>query len=102
MGSTTRASTATCPTWRRWRASEARNAPLQCVVSTSCYNRNRMNQVYKNLALFMVIGLIVILLFPVFSTSQQGGQESPIFSELLRHVGLGRIGSVTNGHGRGT
>ena len=36
-----------------------------------------MNQVYKNLALFMVIGLIVILLFTVFSTSQQGGQESP-------------------------
>jgi hypothetical protein len=34
-----------------------------------------MNQVYKNLALFMVIGLIVILLFTVFSTSQQGGQE---------------------------
>ncbi|HEU5194129.1 MAG TPA: ATP-dependent metallopeptidase FtsH/Yme1/Tma family protein, partial [Methylomirabilota bacterium] len=54
-----------------------------------------MNQVYKNLALFMVIGLIVILLFTVFSTSQQGGQESPNFSEFLRHVELGRVESVT-------
>jgi cell division protease FtsH len=54
-----------------------------------------MNQVYKNLALFMVIGLIVILLFTVFSTSQQGGQESPNFSEFLRAVEMGRVESVT-------
>ena len=54
-----------------------------------------MNQVYKNLALFMVIGLIVILLFTVFSTSQQGGQESPNFSEFLRAVESGRVESVT-------
>ena len=54
-----------------------------------------MNQVYKNLALFMVIGLIVILLFTVFSTSQQGGQESPNFSEFLRAVEAGRVESVT-------
>jgi hypothetical protein len=33
-----------------------------------------MNQVYKNLALWMVIGLIVILLFTVFSNTQPGGQ----------------------------
>jgi len=54
-----------------------------------------MNQVYKNLALFMVIGLIVILLFTVFSTSQQGGQESPNFSEFLRAVEAGRVEAVT-------
>ena len=54
-----------------------------------------MNQVYKNLALFMVIGLIVILLFTVFSTSQQGGQETPNFSEFLRAVESGRVESVT-------
>src|SRR5712691_5327609 len=53
-----------------------------------------MNQVYKNLALFMVIGLIVILLFTVFSTSQQGGQESN-FSDFLRNVELGRVETVT-------
>jgi hypothetical protein len=29
-----------------------------------------MNQVYKNLALWMVIGLIVILLFTVFQGAQ--------------------------------
>ncbi|HEX2441005.1 MAG TPA: ATP-dependent zinc metalloprotease FtsH [Methylomirabilota bacterium] len=54
-----------------------------------------MNQVYKNLALFMVIGLIVILLFTVFSTSQQGGQELPNFSEFLRAVESNRVESVT-------
>ena len=53
-----------------------------------------MNQVYKNLALFMVIGLIVILLFTVFSTSQQGGQESPNFSEFLKAIEQGRVESV--------
>src|SRR5712664_1692044 len=53
-----------------------------------------MNQVYKNLALFMVIGLIVILLFTVFSTSQQVGQESN-FSDFLRNVELGRVETVT-------
>ena len=54
-----------------------------------------MNQVYKNLALFMVIGLIVILLFTVFSTSQQGGQELPNFSEFLRAVEAGKVEAVT-------
>src|SRR5947199_168808 len=32
-----------------------------------------MHQVYKNLALWMVIGLIVVLLFTVFQGAQQGG-----------------------------
>ena len=43
----------------------------------------------------MVIGLIVILLFTVFSTSQQGGQETPNFSEFLRAVESGRVEAVT-------
>jgi len=42
--------------------------------------------VYKNLALWMVIGLIVILLFTVFQGAQQGGQEQPNFSEFLKAV----------------
>src|SRR5213596_154854 len=53
-----------------------------------------MNQVYKNLALWMVIGLIVILLFTVFQGAQQGGQEQPNFSEFLRAVDQGRVESV--------
>ena len=39
-----------------------------------------MNPFYKNLALWMVIGLIVILLFTVFQGAQQGGRAA----ELLR------------------
>src|SRR5215216_6102135 len=53
-----------------------------------------MNQVYKNLALWMVIGLIVILLFSVFQGAQQGGQEQPNFSEFLKAVEQGRVDSV--------
>src|SRR5919201_1599002 len=53
-----------------------------------------MNQVYKNLALWMVIGLIVILLFTVFQGVQQGGQEQPNFSEFLKAVEQGRVDSV--------
>src|SRR5256714_3890312 len=53
-----------------------------------------MNQVYKNLALWMVIGLIVILLFTVFQGAQQGGQEQPNFSEFLKAVEQGRVESV--------
>src|SRR5213594_2382637 len=53
-----------------------------------------MNQVYKNLALWMVIGRIVILLFTVFQGAQQGGQEQPNFSEFLKAVDQGRVDSV--------
>src|SRR3989449_5142161 len=53
-----------------------------------------MNQVYKNLALWMVIGLIVILLFTVFQGAQQGGQEQPNFSEFLKAIEQGRVDSV--------
>jgi cell division protease FtsH len=53
-----------------------------------------MNQVYKNLALWMVIGLIVILLFTVFQGAQQERQEQPNFSEFLKAVDQGRVESV--------
>ncbi len=53
-----------------------------------------MNQVYKNLALWMVIGLIVILLFTVFQGAQQSGQEQPNFSEFLKALDQGRVESV--------
>src|SRR5438552_18938885 len=53
-----------------------------------------MNQVYKNLALWMVIGLIVMLLFTVFEGTQQNGQEQPNFSDFLKAVEEGRVESV--------
>src|SRR5438445_1092246 len=53
-----------------------------------------MNQVYKNLTLLMVIGLIVILLFTVFQGTQQNGQEQPNFSDFLKAVEEGRVESV--------
>ncbi len=53
-----------------------------------------MNQVYKNLALWMVIGLIVILLFTVFQGAQQSGQDKHNFSDFLRAVEQGRVSSV--------
>ena len=54
-----------------------------------------MNPVYKNLALWMVIVLIVILLFTVFSNTQPGGQDNANFSDFLRAVEQGRVESVT-------
>ncbi|PYM83253.1 MAG: cell division protein FtsH [Candidatus Rokuibacteriota bacterium] len=53
-----------------------------------------MNRVYKNIALWMVIGLIVILLFTVFQGTQQNGQEQPNFSDFLKAVEEGRVESV--------
>ncbi len=53
-----------------------------------------VNQFYKNLALWMVIGLIVILLFNLFQSAQQGGPEQPNFSEFLKAVDQGRVDSV--------
>src|SRR2546430_15536044 len=50
-----------------------------------------MNRVYKNVALWMVIGLIVILLFTVFQGTQQNGQEQPNFSDFLKAVEQGRV-----------
>src|SRR5436309_12528209 len=53
-----------------------------------------MNQVYKNLTVLMVIGLIVILLFTVFQGTQQNDQEQPNFSDFLKAVEQGRVDSV--------
>jgi cell division protease FtsH len=54
-----------------------------------------MNPFYKNLALWMVIGLVVVLLFNVFSgLSEKGGLE-PSYSEFLKNVESGRVDTVT-------
>src|SRR5215510_3770356 len=88
--STTTGFTATCPTSPPSTASDAPHRPLGPVYN----GRAGMNQVYKNLALWMVIGLIVILLFTVFQGAQQGGQEQPNFSEFLKALDQGRVESV--------
>ena len=53
-----------------------------------------MNQVYKNLTLWMVIGLIVMLPLTVFQGTRQSGQEQPNFSDFLKAVEQGRVDSV--------
>ena len=53
-----------------------------------------MNQVYKNLTLWMVIGLIVMLPLTVFQGTRQSGQEQPNFSDFLNAVEQGRVDAV--------
>ncbi|HEV8439840.1 MAG TPA: ATP-dependent zinc metalloprotease FtsH [Methylomirabilota bacterium] len=53
-----------------------------------------MNPFYKNLALWMVIGLIVILLFNLFQANQSPRGEI-VFSDFLRKVDSGEVREVT-------
>jgi cell division protease FtsH len=53
-----------------------------------------MNPFYKNLALWMVIGLIVILLFQLFQQNQSPRGEI-VFSEFLKKVESGEVREVT-------
>jgi cell division protease FtsH len=53
-----------------------------------------MNPFYKNLALWMVIGLIVILLFNLFQANQPARDEI-VFSEFLKKVEAGEVREVT-------
>jgi cell division protease FtsH len=53
-----------------------------------------MNPFYKNLALWMVIGLIVILLFQLFQQNQSPRGEI-VFSEFLKKVETGEVREVT-------
>jgi cell division protease FtsH len=53
-----------------------------------------MNPFYKNLALWMVIGLIVILLFNLFQANQSPRGEI-VFSEFLKRVEAGDVREVT-------
>jgi len=54
----------------------------------------RMNPFYKNLALWMVIGLIVILLFQLFQQNQSPRGEI-VFSDFLKKVESGEVREVT-------
>ncbi len=53
-----------------------------------------MNPFYKNLALWMVIGLIVILLFNLFQANQSPRGEI-VFSDFLKKVESGEVREVT-------
>jgi cell division protease FtsH len=53
-----------------------------------------MNPFYKNLALWMVIGLIVILLFNLFQANQSPRGEI-VFSDFLKKVDAGEVRDVS-------
>jgi cell division protease FtsH len=54
-----------------------------------------MNPFYKNLALWMVIGLVVVLLFNVFQWNSEKSSFEPNYSDFLRDVDAGLVQSVT-------
>ena len=54
-----------------------------------------MNPFYKNLALWMVIGLVVVLLFNVFGGLSEKATFEPNYSDFLRNVDAGLVQSVT-------
>ena len=53
-----------------------------------------MNPFYKNLALWMVIGLIVILLFNLFQ-AKESPRDEIVFSDFLKKVETGEVREVT-------
>jgi cell division protease FtsH len=54
-----------------------------------------MNPFYKNLALWMVIGLVVVLLFNVFGGLTEKNTFEPNYSDFLKNVDAGLVQSVT-------
>ena len=53
-----------------------------------------MNQFYKNLALWLVIGMIMIALFNIFNQPLDN-QSDVIFSEFMDQIESGKISEVT-------
>jgi hypothetical protein len=53
-----------------------------------------MNQVSRNIALWLVVALMFLLLFNFFSRTQQRSPEI-IFSDFLNNVQKGEVASVT-------
>ena len=53
-----------------------------------------MNQFYKNLALWLVVGMILISLFSIFNKPLEN-QSEVIFSEFMDEVESGKIIEVT-------
>ena len=64
-----------------------------------------VNNFGKNLALWIVIGLLLVALFNLFQTSSSRGPQATLaFSDFLNDVGRGQVADVTiqgntiNGH----
>ncbi len=53
-----------------------------------------MSSVHKNIALWLIISLVIILLFHMFNQPQKSGQEI-IFSDLVSYVDKGQVEQVT-------
>lgn len=53
-----------------------------------------MSSVHKNIALWLIISLIIILLFHMFNQPQKGSQEI-IYSDLVHYVEKGQVMEVT-------
>lgn len=53
-----------------------------------------MNPVHKNIALWLIVSLVIILLFHMFNQPQRGSQEI-IFSDLVGYVEKGQVDEVT-------
>ncbi len=53
-----------------------------------------MNPIHKNIALWLAITLVIILLFHMFNQPQRGQQEI-IFSDLLVYIDKGQVEEVT-------
>ena len=76
------------------RGPRAASRPTGLPCGPVCYTQNAMNSpFYKNLALWMVIGLIVIVLFNVFQASQPS-RDKLIFSDFLKRVEAGEVREV--------
>ncbi len=91
-----RTATATCPispSWTAGREPAGRPPGARGAVAPWLYFA-RMNPFYKNLALWMVIGLIVILLFNLFQANQSPRGEI-VFSDFLKKVETGEVREVT-------
>ena len=55
-----------------------------------------MNPFYKNLALWIVIGLLLVALFNLFQTSSTRGPQSTLaFSDFVSEVNRGQVTDVT-------
>lgn len=53
-----------------------------------------MSSVHKNIALWLIISLVIILLFHMFNQPQKGSQEI-IFSDLVSYIDKGQVEEVT-------
>jgi len=54
-----------------------------------------VNQVHKNIALWLAVTLVIILLFHMFNQQPQGGYQEIIFSDLIDYVNKGQVDEVT-------